>query len=561
MQLNNGKTSHLVPGDKIHHLPQAGEPARAERLTALQWLSRLYYTLRPLRRQQYIYRIWYPVYKRFYRPQEATATALQAARSWPQWPLFPLPAFDRYDPAARQFRLLHTAQAYPGNIDWNDTRHGLLWTYHLNYFGWLNDTGMTVEGRHQTIRVYCQAASVLRVGLDSYPISLRSMNWIRFFIGEGIRDEAANTVLYSHCHRLLHFPEYHLQGNHLWENGCALFMAGVYFKDHPFYHKGTVLLTRALQEQVLPDGGHIEGSPMYHSLLLSHLLQCIELDSERQDAGLQALMREKAALMLGWLEVMSFTDGSVAQVGDSTGGVAPSLAVLRSFATQLGIRTQKVQLRESGYRMFRMGALECLVDAGNIQPAYQPGHAHADTFSFCLFANGHPVLVDPGCSTYETGPRRNRERSTDFHNTVCINGENSTDVWKGFRTGKKAQVTILSEKEDFIAMEHNGYKHLGVIHQRTYTFLANKIIVYDSLNSINNKIAVLNLHLHPDMAFKKIRDFDFLAGNLLIKIEHAQSAFIEPYSYAQEFNKTVPAQRLHIELSSATLITIENSTC
>ncbi|MCS2404764.1 heparinase II/III-family protein [Bacteroides salyersiae] len=43
---------------------------------------------------------------------------------------------------------------------------------------------------------------------------------------------------------------------------------------------------------------------------------------------------------------------------------------------------------------------------------YQPGHAHADTFTFELHINNRPVIIDTGTSTYEVNEARFYERST-----------------------------------------------------------------------------------------------------------------------------------------------------
>ena len=60
------------------------------------------------------------------------------------------------------------------------------------------------------------------------------------------------------------------------------------------------------------------------------------------------------------------------------------------------------------------------MDIGKIGPDYQPGHAHADTFTFCLYFKNTPIVVDTGTSTYNIGKRRDKERSTMVHNTVLL---------------------------------------------------------------------------------------------------------------------------------------------
>ena len=543
-----------MPADKIHFLPKAGFADR---------IVRLYHTLRPLRRQQYWYRIWYPLKKIYYRVPKVPASALMAAKSYPIIPLFPLPAFDLYDVAGKTFSIHHISQPYPGKIDWNETRHGMLWAYHLNYFGWLRDKQLTVNDQLALLLDYA-SDDTLHIGLDAYPTSLRSISWIRFFVQQGVKEDQLNGILYEHCDRLFHFPEYQIQGNHLWENGCALIFAGRYFDEAGFYRLGKKIFLKALEEQILPDGGHIEGSPMYHSLLLSGLLQCIEFTDATQqdgDASFLETMREKASVMLGWLEQVTFGSGNWPQVNDSTDGVAPNLNVLRVFSRQLNIPSHKIPLKESGYRIIRTGCWELFVDVADIRPVWQPGHSHADILNFCLQANGKPLIVDPGITTYETGERRNWERSTTAHNTVSISGKNSSDVWKSFRVGKRARLMQLDESGQTITAAHDGFGANRQATTRTFEIDKNNIIIYDAFETLNNEIIELNLHLHPDICVTRIDDAAFGAENLRITISGAKSIFIKPYEYAAGFNKSITAQCLHIEAITPISITIENITC
>ena len=102
-------------------------------------------------------------------------------------------------------------------------------------------------------------------------------------------------------------------------------------------------------------------------------------------------------------------------------------------------------------------------------PRYQSGHSHADTFSF-IFYTSKPILIDPGISTYNKNKIRLLERSTANHNTVSINGLNSSKIWSAFRVGKRAEVEFNKDSESHISVFHDGYSDLGVIHQSRLYF-------------------------------------------------------------------------------------------
>ena len=76
------------------------------------------------------------------------------------------------------------------------------------------------------------------------------------------------------------------------------------------------------------------------------------------------------------------------------------------------------QMVECGYRRLQGSRQEAIIDVGNITATYQPGHTHADTFTYELHIDDCPVIVDTGISTYNKTPRRLYERSTQAHNTV-----------------------------------------------------------------------------------------------------------------------------------------------
>jgi len=153
-----------------------------------------------------------------------------------------------------------------------------------------------------------------------------------------------------------------------------------------------------------------------------------------------------------------------------------------------------------------------------------------------VYIKNKPFIVDPGLSTYNTGSLRDSERSTKAHNTVEINGANSSEVWDGFRVADRASIIKLVENTDHIKATHDGYiKKFGVSHTRTWQFEENKIIIRDSLNKKCNAIA--RFHFHPDTSEKEIKK----------RINIQNSKFeIQNYNYAPEFNKNIKALVLEV---------------
>ena len=138
-------------------------------------------------------------------------------------------------------------------------------------------------------------------------------------------------------------------------------------------------------------------------------------------------------------------------------------------------RTGTFALGETGYYGARTTEGHYVIcDAGPLGPDYQPGHGHADLFSFELSLCGSRVVVDSGVSP--TRPARCADycRSTRAHNTVEIDGRDQAELWAAFRVdgghapkrSTGARATAASGFRDAIA----GYRQLpgGPIHARTF---------------------------------------------------------------------------------------------
>ena len=128
-----------------------------------------------------------------------------------------------------------------------------------------------------------------------------------------------------------------------------------------------------------------------------------------------------------------------------------------------------------------------------VGPDYLPAHAHADTLSFEMSLFGQRVFVNSGTSCYGQGEERRQERATSAHNTVEINGENSSEVWGGFRVGRRAYPTKPEIREEgdriLISASHDGYKWLPTKnhHYRSWSFVFSSALIEDRILVISAK--------------------------------------------------------------------------
>jgi uncharacterized heparinase superfamily protein len=407
----------------------------------------------------------------------------------------------------------------PLSADWSGEGQSLLWQYNLHYFDDLNASHSTLRRdlHHRLIADWVKRnPPATGVGWEPYPTSLRIVNWVKWSLrGNALLDEELSSLALQAAW-LSRNIEWHLLGNHLFSNGKALVFAGMYF-DGPaprdWLQTGLDILSREIREQVLADGGHFELSPMYHSLALEDILDLVNLSKAwpgRLNQEFAAMLVETAEQMLDWLDVMSHPDGEIALLNDSAFGVAPSPVELIEYASRLGINPGSsgagVQwLEESGYVRGRIGSAVLIADIGKIGPDYLPAHAHADTLSFELSLFDCRFIVDAGCSTYDISPERLKQRGTTAHNTVVVNGEDSSEVWGSFRVARRAKVTGVSVVEDsqqiVVSAGHDGYSRFvaDLVHERRWRLDRDRLTITDRLPVGNNRVTA-SLLLHPDVA-------------------------------------------------------------
>jgi uncharacterized heparinase superfamily protein len=290
---------------------------------------------------------------------------------------------------------------------------------------------------------------------------------------------------------------------------------------------------------------------MYHKIILLRLLDAYNLSKNNEDvyedAIFEELLLEMSQKMLGWLDSVTFTNGSTPRVNDSTEGIAPDSKDLFDYAKRLGIKWKPKELLDSGYRIFNDGGAELFVDSGEIGPSYIPGHAHSDTFSFVLNYEEKPLIVDPGISTYNIGYRRQRERSTSSHNTVRYGKVDQSEVWGGFRVGRRAKVVITDESKTSVKGYHNGYKRFGVYHQRIFNFNKKRVTIEDNMVSKNRLIGKSSAYFHFYPGINIVMESNkILVDGCDLEFSGALSTRVKEYTYAHGYNNTEKAKLVEV---------------
>jgi uncharacterized heparinase superfamily protein len=257
-------------------------------------------------------------------------------------------------------------------------------------------------------------------------------------------------------------------------------------------------------------------------------------------------------------------DGRIALLNDSAFGIYHEPQELLSYVSALDPESGcavndncgPFVLKDAGYYGWRSPEGHYLIcNAGNITPDYQPGHSHADIFSFELSLNGRRVVVDSGVSTYEAGEERNYCRSTRAHNTVEIAGQDQSEMWGSFRVARRAHVQIVEYKQSehtfSLSAVHDGYDRLqrGQRHTRRFFWRSEgSLKVSDSLAFKAPQGTASRLHMHPDCILDQLAGADaFISLDALrfsVSFQGKGSVRVEDSLYCPEFGRKIQNKQL-----------------
>lgn len=387
---------------------------------------------------------------------------------------------------------------------WRERGDGLLFLFHLHGFSalasyasgprssagdafWANLLGswLASEGRPRhpswhpyptSLRVVAWAAALSSI--DDWPSELRN---------------SLVTSLWKQARYLNRTVEHDIGGNHVLKNAKALVVVGASFPSTGLMTRGLRLLEREVQLQFLADGGHEERSTSYHREVVQDLAEIIVLLGRMSDKPPTPWLSHASERAARWQRSMTGPDGCLPLLNDAWEG--PRVAVSKQPSIE--------DLDASGYLALRSGRDQAIFDRGPVSPRHLPPHAHADALSFVLWADGQPLLVDPGSFSY-SGSWRNVFRGTAAHNTVQVADTDQCQLWGDFRVAYPPAVRAypLRTFGDIVVAtgSHDGYRRLRtpVEHHRALVWWPEAgVVVIDLLRTGGPQPVRSFLHISP----------------------------------------------------------------
>lgn len=349
---------------------------------------------------------------------------------------------------------------------------------------------------------------------------LRAVSWIwaLALFGDapfsgGFREEALCS-LYVHGRWIRrHLERGEVNGNHLVADALGLVACGSVFAGsrdgERWLEEGGEILEEEVLDQVGDDGVDFEGSVPYHRLVLEMFLVGSRFLAA---AGREpsARYRERLQKMLAFVHAYVTPEGLSPVVGDADDGRAlvlgetdvrdhryllstgaalfdrPEWKARAGFFRDdslwlLGPRAyrrfeelpaidenESRTFEESGFSVLRTREQYLFVDAGPVGARGTGGHGHNDCLAFEWHAGGRPLLTDSGSFVYTASVLwRNRFRSTEFHNTIRVEGEeinripSPRSLWSLTNDAKPVGVRLVrTAGAETLTAGHTGYRRL-----------------------------------------------------------------------------------------------------
>ncbi len=455
-----------------------------------------------------------------------------------------------------------------GAINWTPSHASPLWLFHLHYWDFMADlhalkTKQAQEKARMLAEDWLLSCDVYQpVIWHPYPTSLRLVNMLIY--ADWILRDASPQLQEAYLHSLMrqavhlrHNMEWDLGENHLMKNIKALLYVAICLpNDVDWFEQTLVWLKDACQEQIGPEGMHCERSPAYHVQVLMDLLD------------VQALLRKGRYKVPHWLEAeienmgqalawLRHPDGGLALMNDGAMGEVGLLDLVQKKAG--AGRWQGVATTADGFVAAKNKQAYLLADVGNVSPARNPGHAHAQALCFEYSYDGQRIFVNRGTYAYQHA-RRHELRSTAAHNCLTIEDANHTDVWHIFRVGKRPRVqadtSALTTKSIQFSGQHNGYNGFGVGHTRHWHMQPDGGLQgRDMLNAKRPRKVRIYFHLHPDIRYRQ-RD----EQTIQLKLPQGQTLLFKVQGGRLYSQPTTYAPQLGI-MEKTTVLTVQARTC
>lgn len=260
-------------------------------------------------------------------------------------------------------------------------------------------------------------------------------------------------------------------------------------------------LARELPVQILPDGGHVERSPLAQLCVLRDL---VDVRTALRAAHVVVPKPVQMAIdrMAPMLRMFRHGDGRLAQFNDTSEeyGALADLVLTRSEVRGRAL----LSAPHSGFQRLQGGKTVVLVDTGSPPPRGLDRHAHAGTLSFEMSCGRERLIVNCGAWRGPSLAWRRAARNTAAHSTLIVADTNLAEILPDATLGRRPVVSKVERAEEdgsqWITATHDGYARLfGLTHGRQLLLSADgdDLRGEDVLSGRAGEGFAIRFHLHP----------------------------------------------------------------
>jgi hypothetical protein len=316
-------------------------------------------------------------------------------------------------------------------------------------------------------------------------------------------EAAVARSVWEHAEWIARFPSrYSSANNHRIAELAGLLVLAAAYPDARLTERVSAWwreLDEEVRRQIHPDGVSAEQSTAYGAHVVEWLAVCARIGPQLGQR-FSPESRRRILAAAAFLTTVTDEAGHLVQIGDDDESRLLTAARPATDYPQAVVGLVERTLRavvgparpglscfvRGGYTVARQqapgGEALWVLDHGPLGFGHLAAHAHADTLAVYLHYRGRPVFVNAGTFLYQGSTEwRNRLRSTALHNTVSVEGADSSMMTGAFNwhprrraNGRlidvRSPVTGAADAGLRVTAEHDGYlADHGVIHRRTLT--------------------------------------------------------------------------------------------
>jgi len=377
-------------------------------------------------------------------------------------------------------------------------------------------------------------------------VALRMTMWI--FAISAFKDSPTTTParinaltesIRHHVERLLSTLSYarSQHNNHLLSEALGLMLGGDYLlncdsRAQGWIERGIREFEQAILSQVDENGNYAQHSANYHRMMMQlALLYSTFLGKSHRK--MPENVKSKLALAACWLIAqLDLPSGRLPNLGHNDGTLllpfgsaefrdyrptaqAASIVFLGhpclplghwdELATWLELQSEQPVIAPheiTSPAVHKVGTTDCRGTLRGVRFRNRP--AHADQLHVEIWCGGENLARDAGTYLYNAlPPWQNALDTARVHNTITVDGQDQMQRVSRFLWLDQAQASwLVTDNKDKIAATHNGYRKLGILHQRSLEFRPPQaFLITDSLSpaSADSREHFYRLHwLLPD---------------------------------------------------------------